>query len=143
MKNNIFLIMFLTFGVMLNANAQVNNDNVVKDSVGATSSTDPVFSFTEESPQFPGGMDAMMSFINGEIRYPEEAREKGITGTMLVEFVVEKDGSVSNVKVKVPLFPECDNEAIRVITAMPRWKPGKNNGEPVRCFYQVPIMFRP
>jgi protein TonB len=70
------------------------------------------------------------------------AKNNGITGTVLVEFVVEKDGQVTNAKVKVPLFPECDKEAVLVVMSMPKWKPGKNMGKPVRCFYQVPVTFK-
>ena len=84
----------------------------------------------------------MNSFLTKEIQYPEVARNNGIMGTVLVEFVVEKDGRVSNAKVKVPLFPDCDKEAVRGVMAMPKWKPGKNMGKPVRCFYQVPVTFR-
>lgn len=101
----------------------------------------PVY-FTEEMPEFPGGPDALNAFLSKEITYPEVARNNGITGTVLVEFVVEKDGRVSNAKVKVPLFADCDKEAVRGVMAMPKWKPGKNMGKPVRCFYQVPVTFR-
>ena len=107
----------------------------------ATDEEPPVL-FTEEMPEFPGGPDALNAFLTREIQYPEVARNNGITGTVLIEFVVEKDGRVSNAKVKVPLFPECDKEAIRGVMAMPKWKPGKNMGKPVRCFYQVPVTFR-
>ena len=103
--------------------------------------TPPVY-FTEEMPEYPGGMEALNSFLSKEIQYPEVARNNGITGTVLVEFVVERDGRVSNAKVKVPLYPDCDKEAVRGIMAMPKWKPGKNMGKPVRCFYQVPVTFR-
>lgn len=106
-----------------------------------TDVTPPVY-FTEEMPEFPGGMEALNSFLTKEIQYPEVARNNGITGTVLVEFVVERDGRVSNAKVKVPLYPDCDKEAVRGIMAMPKWKPGKNMGKPVRCFYQVPVTFR-
>ena len=103
--------------------------------------TPPVY-FTEEMPEYPGGMEALNSFLSREIQYPEVARNNGITGTVLIEFVVERDGRVSNAKVKVPLYPDCDKEAVRGIMAMPKWKPGKNMGKPVRCFYQVPVTFR-
>ena len=102
----------------------------------------PPVHFTEEMPEFPGGPEALNSFLTKEIQYPEVARNNGIMGTVLVEFVVEKDGRVSNAKVKVPLFPDCDKEAVRGVMAMPKWKPGKNMGKPVRCFYQVPVTFR-
>ncbi len=106
-----------------------------------TETAPPVY-FTEEMPEFPGGPEAISAFLMKEIQYPEVARNNGITGTVLVEFVVEKDGRVSNAKVKVPLFPDCDKEAVRGVMAMPKWKPGKNMGKPVRCFYQVPVTFR-
>lgn len=103
---------------------------------------EPPVLFTEEMPEFPGGPEALNAFLTKEIQYPEVARNNGITGTVLIEFVVEKDGRVSNAKVKVPLFPECDKEAVRGVMAMPKWKPGKNMGKAVRCFYQVPVTFR-
>ena len=98
--------------------------------------------WTDEMPEYPGGPEALNAFLTREIQYPEVARNNGITGTVLIEFVVEKDGRVSNAKVKVPLFPECDKEAVRGVMAMPKWKPGKKNGKPVRCFYQVPVTYR-
>ena len=103
----------------------------------------PIMGLTEEMPEFPGGMDALQAFLVREIQYPQVAKDNGITGTVLVEFVVEKDGSVTNAKVKVPLFPECDKEACRAVMSMPKWKPGKNMGKPVQCYYQVPVTFRP
>lgn len=118
---------------------ELNDDiAVVEDESDATP---PVY-FTEEMPEYPGGMEALNSFLSREIQYPEVARNNGITGTVLIEFVVERDGRVSNAKVKVPLYPDCDKEAVRGIMAMPKWKPGKNMGKPVRCFYQVPVTFR-
>lgn len=103
---------------------------------------EPPRRFTEEMPEFPGGAEALNAFLSKEIQYPEIARSNGITGTVLVEFVIEKDGKVSNAAVKVPLFPDCDKEAIRGVMAMPKWKPGKNMNKPVRCYYQVPVTFK-
>lgn len=103
---------------------------------------EPPRRFTEEMPEFPGGAEALNAFLSKEIQYPEVARNNGITGTVLVEFVIEKDGKVSNASVKVPLFPDCDKEAIRGVMAMPKWKPGKNMNKPVRCYYQVPVTFK-
>ena len=102
----------------------------------------PAVYFTEEMPEFPGGDDALKAFLQREINYPDVAKNNGIVGTVLIEFIIEKDGSVSNPKVKVPLFPDCDNEAVRAIMSMPKWKPGKNMGKPVRCYYQVPVSFK-
>ena len=103
---------------------------------------EPVSRVVEEYPEFPGGADSLQAFLAREIQYPPVAKNNGITGTVLVEFVVEEDGQVSNAKVKVPLFPECDKEAVRGVMSMPKWKPGKNMGKPVRCFYQVAVTFR-
>ena len=102
----------------------------------------PLMGLTEEMPEFPGGMDSLQAFLVREIQYPQVAKDNGITGTVLVEFVVEKDGQVTNAKVKVPLSPECDKEAVRGVMSMPKWKPGKNMGKPVRSYYQVPITFQ-
>lgn len=103
---------------------------------------EPVSRVVEEYPEFPGGADSLQAFLAREIQYPPVAKNNGITGTVLVEFVVEKDGQVTNAKVKVPLFPECDKEAVRAVMSLPKWKPGKNMGKPVRCWYQVPVTFR-
>jgi TonB family protein len=103
---------------------------------------EPPFRVVEEYPEFPGGADSLQAFLAREIQYPPVAKNNGITGTVLVEFVVEKDGQVTNAKVKVPLFPECDKEAVRAVMSMPKWKPGKNMGKPVRNFYQVPVTFQ-
>ena len=102
----------------------------------------PPMLFVEEMPEFPGGMDSLYAFLARKIQYPPIAKDNGITGTVLVEFVVEVDGRVTNAKVKVPLFPECDKEAVRGVMSMPKWKPGKNMGKPVRCYFQVPVTFK-
>lgn len=101
----------------------------------------PPVRFAEEMPEYVGGMEAMYAFLKNELQYPEAARNNGIQGTVLLEFVVERDGSVSNVKPLVSLFPECDAEAIRVVKKMPKWKPGKQMGKPVRCYFNLPIRF--
>lgn len=101
----------------------------------------PPVRFAEEMPEYIGGMEAMYSFLKNELQYPEVARNNNIQGTVLLEFVVERDGSVSNVKPLVSLYPECDAEAIRVVKKMPKWKPGKQMGKPVRCYFNLPIRF--
>jgi periplasmic protein TonB len=101
----------------------------------------PPVRIAEEMPEFIGGEEALYKFLGNELKYPTLAKENLIQGTVLVEFVIERDGSASNVKVLVPLFPDCDQEAVRVIKSMPKWKPGKQMGKPVRCFYNIPIRF--
>lgn len=104
---------------------------------------EPPAYFVEVMPEFPGGTDAMQEFFQNNCQYPEYAREHNVQGTVLVEFVVEKDGSITNARVKVSLFKECDEEALRVVQAMPKWIPGKDAvAKPVRCFFQVPVTFR-
>ncbi len=103
---------------------------------------DPPMMFVEEMPEFPGGLDSLNAFLAKEIQYPEVAKKNGITGTVLVEFVVERDGRVTHGQVKIPLFTDCDVEALRGVMSMPKWKPGRNMGKPVRCYFQVPVTFR-
>ena len=96
----------------------------------------------ETWPKFPGGPDSLNAYLAKTIQYPQDARSNGISGTVLAEFAVEKDGQVGQVTIKVPLFPSCDEEVVRVLKQMPKWKPGTNQGLPVRCFMQVPVTFR-
>lgn len=142
------IIVLIISAMCFAANAQ----NVKGDTVriieelpddGVMMDEDPPAMFVEVMPEFPGGQDSLNAFLSREIVYPKVALENGIKGTVLVEFVVEKDGRVTNGKVKVPLFPECDVEALRGVMSMPNWKPGKNMGKPVRCYFQIPITFRP
>ena len=101
-----------------------------------------VFDKVDEAPQFPGGMAGMMQYLSSNIRYPEDAREAGTQGRVIVSFIVEKDGSISNAKVAKPTYSSLDEEALRVVNAMPKWVPGKQNGEAVRVKYSVPVSFR-
>ena len=102
---------------------------------------DKVSDICEEYPQFPGGMKALGVYLAENIAYPSEAAEKGIGGRVVVQFVVERDGSVSGAHVIRSVDPALDREAVRVVSNMPNWIPGKQNGTPVRCRYVVPIMF--
>ncbi len=100
-----------------------------------------IFLVVENMPEFPGGEAAMYKFIGKNIVYPRMAKESGISGRVYVTFVVEKDGSVSDVKILRGIGGGCDEEAVRVIKAMPRWNPGKQRGKPVRVQYRMPIKF--
>ena len=110
--------------------------------LGKAADADTVYNIVEEMPEFPGGEKAMMQFVSGNIKYPEEAKDKGIEGRVFVSFVVEKDGSVNEVKLQRGIGGGCDEEAIRVVKAMPKWKPGKQKGEFVRVNYQMPFFFK-
>ena len=100
------------------------------------------FDVVEQMPEFPGGAAGMMKFIAENVKYPEEAYSKGIEGRVLVQFIIEKDGSVTNVKVIKKVNDAIDAEAVRVVKAMPKWKPGKQNGREVRVKYTIPVIFR-
>ena len=100
-----------------------------------------VFDVVEEMPQYPGGAEALLEFLNNNVQYPEKAEKAGIQGRVIATFVVETDGSVSNAKVVKSVDPLLDAEALRVISAMPKWKPGKQNGKVVRVRYTVPLSF--
>jgi TonB family protein len=101
-----------------------------------------VYQTVDEMPQYPGGDEAMMEYVAKNVVYPQEARDKEISGRVFVGFIVEKDGSVSNVKAVRGIGGGCDEEAVRVVSAMPKWKPGKQDGQPVRVSYTLPIFFK-
>ena len=100
------------------------------------------FDVVEQMPQFPGGMPALMKWLQDNMKYPKEAQDAKQQGRVIVSFVVEKDGSITNVRVVKSVTPSLDEEAIRVVKAMPKWNPGMQNGEPVRVNYTVPISFQ-
>ena len=101
-----------------------------------------VFDVVEQQPQFPGGMGALNQWLGSNIKYPAMAAENGIEGRVIVQFVVERDGSVSGVHVVRGVDPSLDKEATRVVAQMPKWIPGKQNGSAVRVKYTVPVTFR-
>ena len=101
-----------------------------------------VFDVVEQQPTFPGGQAALLQWLGQNIHYPAVAEEQGIQGRVVVSFVVEKDGSISSVQVVRGVDPSLDKEAVRVVKAMPRWTPGKQNGQAVRVKYNVPVTFK-
>jgi len=126
------LLMILFMGGILNATAQknINNEKITeKDTV------------VEVIPEFPGGEDSLWKFISKNVVYPEEARKKNLEGKVVIKFIIETDGSISNVEVVQSVAPILDEEAVRVIKLMPKWKPGKQRGKFVRVYFQIPIRF--
>ena len=101
-----------------------------------------VFDVVEEMPQFPGGQAALLEYLSKNIKYPVVAEENGVQGRVIVTFVVERDGSITDVKVVKSVDPSLDKEAARVVKSMPKWQPGKQNGSAVRVKYTVPVTFR-
>ena len=103
--------------------------------------TAPVYDKVEVMPEFPGGMTAMMEFIMKTMKYPKEAEKQQLQGRTLVCFIVEADGSVSNLDVMQSSHPILDKEALRVVGLMPKWKPGRQKGKAVRVSYVLPVTF--
>ena len=103
---------------------------------------DDIFQVVEEMPEFPGGEEKLLEYLGKNIHYPERAREQGVQGRCIIEFVIERDGTVTEPKIVRSLESQCDNEAVRVIKSLPKWKPGKQKGKPVRVKYTVPVQFK-
>ena len=131
MKKMILLSMMAVLGLMT-ANAQ---KTVISQS------NQSVYDQVEQMPEFPGGMPAMIEFLQTNIKYPKDAIKQDVGGRVMVMFVVETDGSISNVRVARKVFPSLDKEAVRVVKAMPKWKPGKEKGRAVRVNFTLPVVF--
>ena len=101
-----------------------------------------IFTVVEQMPMYPGGDAALMGYLRDNIHYPTVAAENGVQGRVVVGFVVERDGSITDVNILRSVDPSLDREAMRVVKSMPRWTPGKQNGSAVRVKYQVPVTFR-
>jgi protein TonB len=110
--------------------------------LGEADGEEPVpFEIIEDQPTFPGGTDALIKYLGENIRYPSKAKEAGISGTVIISFVVEKDGSISSVKVVHGIGGGCNEEAIRIVSLMPKWTPGKQRGRAIRTQFQIPLIF--
>ena len=129
------LVMLLAVAALSAQNTRGKNN--VKESVD-----EPTFITVEQMPEFPGGQEGLVNYLVENLNYPEKAKAKKITGKVYVSFVVEKDGSISNVKVLRDIGYGCGEEAMRVVKAMPRWKPGMQRGKNVRVQYTLPLNFQ-
>ena len=103
--------------------------------------SDGVYLMPDQMPEFPGGMQAMMKFLTTNIKYPVEAQKKGVSGRVIVQFVIMEDGTLDQAKVVRGIDPLLDQEALRVVKLMPKWKPGMDRGEAVKVRFTAPIMF--
>ena len=103
---------------------------------------DVIVDVAEIMPEFPGGTAALMKYLGTNIKYPTIAQENGTQGRVIIQFVVERDGSITDVRVARGVDPYLDKEAVRVVKSMPKWIPGKQNGKAVRVKFTVPVMFR-
>jgi protein TonB len=103
---------------------------------------EPRFTSVEQMPEFPGGAAAMQAFIEANLDYPQAAKAKDIQGRVIVRFAVERDGRITEVEAVRKLDPECDKEAVRMVKTMPKWKPGKQNGQAVPVYMNLPVSFK-
>lgn len=131
----------------LDINAEVDQTEVIEEYVAPEVEEEEIqeaeiFMVVEEMPEFPGGVAKLGDYLAQNIKYPQMARESGVQGKVFITFVVEPDGHVSNVKVVRGIGAGCDEEAVRVIKNMPKWKPGKQRGKAVRVSYNVPVNFK-
>lgn len=131
MKKLLYAVMLL-LGMSMTVSGFAQNKDV----------DETVYAIVEEMPEYPGGYDQLTAYLSQNLQYPQVARDNGIQGRVYVSFIVERDGSVSDVKVTRSLEQSCDEEAIRVVKAMPQWKPGKQGGQAVRVSYMLPVVFR-
>ena len=130
-------------------NAEVDQNEIIEEYVYEAPEIEDediqeaeIFISVEEQPEFPGGTAKLLEYIQKNMKYPMMARESDIQGKVYVQFVVEPNGSISHVQVLRGIGGGCDEEAVRVVQSMPKWKPGKQRGVPVRVQYMVPIVFR-
>lgn len=133
MKKILFFVVGMAIYIGANAQATDTTGRLKKDS--------SVFGPVEKVPEFPGGLNKLFKYINDNLRYPKQAKRDNIEGSVRVSFVVERDGSLTDIKIARSLSPETDAEAIRLITNCPKWIPGMQNGHPVRVLYSIPISF--
>ena len=131
----------LFFAVMASASAQQPVSKVTVSDEDIVYAIDNELGYQKEA-SFPGGEKAMLKFINKNVVYPRTAMDNGISGTVIVGFVVEKSGEITNVEVVGKVSKELDEEAVRVVMKMPKWKPGTVEGEPVRSYQRLPIHFQ-
>ncbi len=141
-------IVGVAMGLALSGMSAASAQNVnPQDSASCVRTTEglveeePIIGMAQVRAEFPGGMPALREFLAANCHYPKEAQEKGQQGVVMLEFVVEKDGAISNITVLRGVCEALDEEAIRVVRAMPKWKPGENNRMPCRSYFQLPITF--
>ena len=120
----------------------VQEQVVVKEPEPEKPVEEEIFVAVEQQAEFPGGLPALMKWLNSQIRYPEAAQQNDIQGRVIVKFVVEKDGSIGAATILKGVDKDLDREALRVVKKMPKWQPGKNNGVAVRSYFNLPVTFK-
>ena len=145
MKNLTFILMLAIACVACTKQTKTENKTTEETSTVkvTTSNTEEVYSTADEMPEFPGGMGELMTYLGSNIQYPSKAKENHWEGSAVCQFVIEKDGSISNAEIiQSSGFQLLDIEAMRVILNMPNWTSGKQNGDSVRVKFALPITFK-
>lgn len=135
------LILLVVVFVPARANAQDKTEKTTQTRKDTTTD-DKIYEVCEQMPTYKGGEEAMMRFLSQVTRYPQRAQDLGIQGCVVVGFIVEKDGSLSDFKFIQRVDPELDDEALKTVKVMPKWNPGKHNGQNVRVRHSVPVGFK-
>ena len=149
----LFFALGLMASVVVNAQVIVDHDHLdvavisgEDDWAEILEVTEPdengIFQVVETEPEFPGGIAELMKYLEKNLRYPQICKEQGVQGRVIVQFVVNTDSTITDVDVIKPVNPHLDEEAVRVVKAMPKWNPGKQRGEPVRVRFFLPVTFR-
>lgn len=136
MKRTLLLIPFIALTLAAKAQQTPSDEK-------QTISYDParIFISVEKMPAFPGGVQKFADYLKTNLKYPDQALRNNVQGKVFVQFIVEKDGSLTDIKVIRAIGDGCDEEAVRLIKASPKWNPGMQNGEPVRVYYTLPVIF--
>jgi len=138
----ISIIIFSSVAYSQSTNEKESNGNNASSEIKSVSDSTAVFTIVEEMPLFPGGDEARNQFLADSINYPEKAIQKRIQGTVYVSFIIDGEGSVTDVKILRGIGGGCDEEALRVVRMMPKWIPGKQDGKAVRVLFNMPIYFK-
>lgn len=133
-----FTLLLFT-GLMFCLRVSANHESVTTDTM--RTDTEKVLTLVEVMPEFPGGVDGLMTYLKSTIKYPKAARKKNITGKVYITFVIDKTGKVKDARVLRGIDPECDAEALRAINEMPEWTPGSQDGKNVQVQFNIPIAF--
>jgi protein TonB len=145
-KSSILFVFLFLVGILWSQEEPQTTSvpDVPAERVPAVVDSNYVYKFVDVEPEFPGGRPELLKYISSNIQYPQRALKKKLEGKCYLRFIVETDGSITNPKVLrgVPDCPECDAEALRVVSAMPKWKPGELDGKPVRSAYNLPIVYK-
>ena len=128
---SLFAALIMVFAFSLNVNAQEKK----------TENSDVVFTVVENEAEFPGGVEAMNRFMAENIKYPTLAKQKNIEGKVIISFIVEKNGTLSDIRTIKDIGVGCGDEGVRIVKLMPKWKPAKQKGQPVRQQFLLPISF--